>query len=280
MSKSETPNKKSVDGQNPQNEPTTAGERSQDIANPPIRIMIESFPPSPTPEKQRNSKKRWKNRREWGQFIISLGTLLVVGAYTCVSWQQWKTMDRTFKEVQKQTEIQRNTGINTERAWIGLDTPITLDAIEIKSTQTRIKGHYSLKNFGHGPAFKVIQSGSFVRTGENMEVQAREANFYCDSSIKFATGAVPVGGEMKQPPPFGRILFPDKADSYPIEFQGPSDTVLHLRFIGCVAYIDQFKTVHWTKFCMERRPGDTTLIPKLDFCAMYNDTDELPENKH
>jgi hypothetical protein len=241
--------------------------------------MIESFPPSPTPEKQWNSKERWKNRRDWWQFVISLATLLVVAAYTFVSWRQWKTMDRTFKEVQKQTEIQRKTGINTERAWVGLDTPITLDAIEIGSTQTRIKGHYSLKNFGHGPAFKVTQFGSFAGTGESMEIQTREADSYCDSSVKFTTGTVPVGGAMKQPPPFGHILFPDKSDSYPIEFQGPPETLLHLRFIGCVAYIDQFKTVHWTKFCMERRPGDPAPIPKLDFCALYNDTDEPPENK-
>jgi hypothetical protein len=47
------------------------------------------------------------------------------------------------------------------------------------------------------------------------------------------------------------------------------------------AYLDQFNTVHWTKFCMERRPGDSTPIteiPKLDCCAMYNETDQ-PEEK-
>lgn len=204
-------------------------------------------------------------------FVVEVLALFGLAFYACITYRMWT-------EMQTQTQIQRNTGINTERAWVGLDLPVTLDAIETRPTQTQIRGHYSLKNFGHGPAFKVMQSGSFVGTHESMEMQTREANFFCDSSVKFTTGTVPVGGEMKQPPPFGHTLFPGKGDSYPIEFQGPPETLLHLRFIGCVAYIDQFKAVHWTRFCMERRPGDGTPIPKLDFCAMYNDADEQPKN--
>lgn len=192
-----------------------------------------------------------------------------------------------FWQMRKQTEILngqlkdiRTSSINSERAWVGLDVPVTVDAIEIQSTRMRIKGHYSLKNFGHGPALKVMQAGDFVTLGTNMDFQQREADFYCDSSVKFATGTVPTV-RMKNPGPFGHTLFPGQGHEEIIDFQGPSETATHLRFVGCVAYLDQFNTVHWTRFCMERRLGDPTpadRVTQLDFCAMYNDTDH-PEEK-
>ncbi len=124
-----------------------------------------------------------------------------------------------------------------------------------------------------------MQSGDFVIPNTSMEFQTREANFFCDSSAKFATGTVPIVGS-KQPAPFGHTIFPGQGHDEIIDFQGPPETAVHLRFIGCAAYIDQFNAVHWTRFCMERRPGDPTppeKITKLDFCAMYNDTDKREE---
>jgi hypothetical protein len=193
-----------------------------------------------------------------------------------------------FWQMRKQTEILngqlkdiRASSINSERAWVGLDVPVTVDAIEVRPTRMRIKGHYSIKNFGHGPALKVVQTGDFVTPGTSMEFQAREADFYCDSSVRFATGTLPTVG-IKQPGPFGHTLFPGQGHDETIDFQGPPETATHLRFVGCVAYLDQFETVHWTRFCMERRAGDPTPLDRLthlDFCAMYNDTDKPDEKQ-
>jgi hypothetical protein len=163
-----------------------------------------------------------------------------------------------------------------------LDVPITLDTIDITPKAGKIEGHYSVKNFGHGPALKVVQFGNFVDLDTTMEVQKREADSYCNGAVNFTNGTVPVGGEMRQPPPFGYTLFPGQQHTELIQFGGkiPEKTARFLRFIGCVAYIDQFKTTHWTRFCMERKPGSPPTpvgrMPKLDFCAMYNDTE--PEN--
>jgi hypothetical protein len=219
--------------------------------------LPSQIPPSPADTE--NSCKCCHHRTAWWKILLEVATFVSVVTYAIVTYRMWR-------EMQTQT-------VNSERAWVGLDVPITIDAVEIKSTQTRIKGHYTVKNFGHGPALKVMQFGNFVTPNATMEFQKREADFFCDSSVKFATGTVPMVGT-KQPSPFGHTLFFGQWDDWPIEFQGLKETNAHLRFVGCVAYLDQFKEVHWTRFCMERRPGDTAPTPKLDFCAMYNETDQ------
>jgi hypothetical protein len=141
-------------------------------------------------------------------------------------------------------------------------------------------GHYTVKNFGRGPALKVVDKGGMFMVGESLEIQTRMAQFACDSAVSFATGTVPVVG-IKQPGPFDRTLFSGQSDDIPIDFNGPVETLAHLRFIGCVGYLDQFNTAHWTKFCMERTPGDPTpsgKIPKLECCSTYNETDQ-PKNR-
>jgi hypothetical protein len=265
-SKSKGPIQHSVNANSTENDARDNRNTRQEKSTIPLRVVVEALPPAQPPEQEREAREKRKEWCAWGNLVIQGLVLAAVIAYACITHRQWK-------EMQEQTRIQRNTGINTERAWVGLDVPITLDRIETQSTSVAIKGHYSIKNFGHGPAFKVMQSGNFIQQ-TNLEMEKREADFYCDSSVKFATGTVPVGGEMKQPPPFGYTLFPSQGKDYPIEYQGGTDTLRFLQFVGCVAYTDQFKTVHWTRFCMERRPGDTSKVPKLDFCALYNDTDE------
>ncbi len=116
---------------------------------------------------------------------------------------------------------------------------------------------------------------------EGLEMQKREADFSCDSAVKFATGTVPVGGNLQQSPPFGYTLFPNQVHNELIEYQGPIETLKFLQFVGCAAYLDQFKTVHWTRFAMWRGPYNPTVIqkgiPKLDYYSLYNDTDQPKE---
>jgi len=242
---------------------------------PAARVPPVEVPPAP--HSYQMTCKTAKDWRDKVKFWAELVGLLFLIAYTVTTIIYARITHHQWKELQEQTRIQRNTGINSERAWVGLDGPIVLDGIATESSGVSIKGHYSIKNFGHGPAFKVIQAGLFIQQ-TTLEIEKREADFWCDSSVKFATGTVPVGGELKQPPPFGYTLFPGQGKDYPIEYEGPTATLNFLQFVGCVAYIDQFKAVHWTRFCMQRTPGDKARVPKLDFCSLYNDTDEPKEN--
>jgi hypothetical protein len=203
--------------------------------------------------------------------VLEILTFVSVLAYAVISYRMWR-------EMQTQT-------VNSERAWVGLGDPIVIDGIAGSGNQVKIRGHYTIKNFGHGPALKVVGPfGIFEDPVPKLEMERRVTQSFCDSAVKFATGSVPLVGS-EQPGAFGRILFPDQYAEATIDFNGSTETLKHLRFIGCVGYLDQFDKPHWTKFCMERAPGDSTpfdKIPTLQYCAMYNETDpaksvEVPE---
>jgi hypothetical protein len=197
--------------------------------------------------------------------VIFTGLLVIVGALP------WCTLEKTDK-----------TSRQIQRAWVGLDGIVEIDALET-TPRLHVESHYRIKNFGNGPALKVVVSGWF-ETNLNLEMEKRAAKFACDGAVKFATGTVPMSPEMHNPGPFGYILF---ANQWHDEFIGsPGDPwtgesqpdMTHFKLIGCVAYIDQFRAVHWTRFCMEpdfyigRQIMDKNV--RLRFCALYNDTDE------
>jgi hypothetical protein len=265
-------------GQQPNPNISPKGESTQESNSSNDLSPLSAKSPHP-PQNAETTRKRYRYKTPWLKILFDgsallLGalTLIVLSIYACDTHRMWQ-------EMQEQTRIQRNTGINAQRAWVGLDAPITLDAVEISPMAIRIDGHYTIKNFGQGPALKVIQFGNFVDLDATEEIQKREADSYCDGAVKFTGGTVPVGGELEQPPPFGYTLFPDQWHPEIIQVRGkelPKKTARFMRFIGCVAYLDQFREIHWARFCMERKPDDLIpvgKIPKLDFCAMYNDTD-------
>lgn len=215
-----------------------------------------------------------ENCREVVRMGLEAAAVAAAFVLAILTFCSLRALNGQLRQMQMETKIQRETGINAERAWIGLDNPITISGITVKGDTVAIKGYYSIKNFGHGPAVKVIQSSDFVGDPSNLNITANEAQFRCDSSVKFATGTVPMVPPFKQPGAFGYTLFPNQAHSETIDYTGPATTLRFFQFIGCVAYIDQFKAVHWTRFCMQRRPGDPAPIPRLDFCSLFNDSDD------
>jgi hypothetical protein len=222
----------------------------------------------PTPNEMLEWVHTWltqpnRERSKFTDIALVILTLIIAGA---ALWSAFI--------FQGQLDVARDVAVASERAWIGLDVPVTLEVIAPHGARVSIKGRYSVKNFGRGPATKVMsQFGNFVDP-TNRTIADATANSSCDGPVKFTTGTVPVAGDLKQPPPFGYMLFPNQWHNEVIDYQGPVETVRFLRFVGCVAYLDQFRAVHWTRFCMERKPGDQTPIPALTFCALYNDTDQ------
>jgi hypothetical protein len=220
--------------------------------------------------------KTEKDLRDKVQFWVGLVGLIFLIAYTittiiyaCITHRQWQ-------EMQTQTAIQQKAAINAERAWVGLDGQITIDLLEI-SPRLKVESHYTVKNFGHGPALKVFASGIFLDTPKLYENVAKNA---CTGPIEFATGTVPTVPRIRNPGPMGYILFNNQTHTETMgserdPWQGAGEANLkHFWFIGCIAYVDQFRIVHWTRFCMEpsffQQPinKDTP----LQFCALYNDT--------
>jgi hypothetical protein len=228
------------------------------IANTSNKISAE-VSLSEAVERQRTTEQ---NRQATIQWWVAAGTwaaVIAASAYATISYFQWK-------EMQKQN-------VNSVRAWVGLDQQITIDALEM-SPQLAADLHYSIKNFGHGPAFKVVTTGFFET---DMKTFDGTAQFVCESAVHFATGTVPMSPELHNPGPMGYVLFPDQLHQQIDRWRGqgvPGAT--HFRYIGCVAYLDQFKNVHWTRFCMEPELSGQPMNQnvRLAFCSLYNDTDE------
>jgi len=243
--------------------------RKEGDGSPEQSAMIAKVVPSP-PSKNKSDYCRYPKTAWWK----TLAEMIGIGA---VVWYAFLTQSM-WKEMRTQTRIQRQAGINTERAWVGLDGPITIDVLEI-SPRLKVESHYSVKNFGHGPALKVIPSGWFETNRKLLDGSARSA---CDLAQAFTTGTVPKSQEMRTPGPMGYILFPGQTHQEtigsPIDpWQGAGEPdIKHFWFIGCIAYLDQFKMPHWTRFCMD---SSNFLQPinkntPIDFCSLYNDTDQ------
>jgi hypothetical protein len=217
--------------------------------------------------------QNWIRWAAWSTFLAASVYAGITAYYASITRHQ-------LKEMQTQTRIQRNAAINQERAWIGLDETLKIDVLEIMP-RLKVESHYSIKNFGHGPALKVMPSGWFWSDPKTLGNLAKSA---CDGAVAFATGTVPHTPDVTMPGPMGYTLFPDQSHTETIgspndPWQGDGEPNLkHFWFIGCVAYLDQFKIIHWTRFCVEPdlfpRPMDKR-IP-LKFCSLYNDTDESP----
>lgn len=249
----------------------------QCVSPSPARVIVERLPPPETPKEEWKAEKKRDRRPQWGIVVVNVLTLAAVIVYAIFTWKMWR-------EMQNQTRIQRETGINTERAWVGLDVPVKIDVLET-TPRLKVESHYSIRNFGHGPALKVVTTGFFWIDGKVLGNLAKSA---CDMSTHFATGTVPLGPGLVSPGPMGYTLFPNQPHDETIgsptdPWQGDAQSDLkHFWFIGCTSYIDQFKTARWTRFCMEpdifaRHPMNKD-IP-LKFCALYNDTSDTEETK-
>lgn len=146
-----------------------------------------------------------------------------------------------------------HTSRQTQRAWVGLDDIIKINVLET-TPRLHVESRYRIKNFGIGPALKVMITGWFET---DPKTEKETAKFACDSAVHFATGTVPMSREMHNPGPMGYILFPSQGHDEFIGSRGnpwtgdAQPTMTHFKFIGCIAYFDQFETVHWTRFCME-----------------------------
>jgi hypothetical protein len=241
--------------------------KQQAQSQPVIRAVLEIPQPVTTHKVADNTNKPGLKKFE---VAIQIAALCAVIYYACTTEKMWK-------EMQKQTRVQQSVGVNAERAWVGLNGSIATDVLEAVP-KFKIGAHYSIKNFGHGPALRVFPYGEPVWDAENVNYEnvAKQA---CTGPIEFATGTIPVGPGVRNPGPMGYILFPDQIHQEQIG-QGPWEgdplpkPMRHFWFIGCIAYIDQFKTLRWTRFCME--PSVSALQPlsedtPLQFCALYND---------
>ncbi len=74
-------------------------------------------------------------------------------------------------------------------------------------TYARCTSKLSVKNFGHGPALKVVSSPFLI---DDPKVEEGTANFVCKAAEHFSTGTVPMGPKGVNRGPLGRVRRPER----------------------------------------------------------------------
>jgi len=251
-------------------------DKETDDAQPSVAITdLRTDVPIPVDIRTKKTKPEWA----WAiiKSLLEAGGIAAVVWYACVTNSMWK-------EMQRQTKIQRDASINQERAWVGLNGSVITDVLQAMP-KVRIGGRYSIENFGHGPALKVFPNSMPVWEYKGADYR-KTAEMVCVPAIEFATGTVPYGPGVSNPGPMGYTLFPgqihdEQIGDGPWEGEGLTKPMQHFWFIGCVAYLDQFKAVHWTRFCMESSFTHQPINKDtpLQFCALYNDAGDWEPKK-
>lgn len=212
-------------------------------------------------QREQTRIQRWAMR--WAALAFGAAAI-----YAGIAFFQWK-------ETRNQTR-------NISRAWLGYQTdessklPVAIESVEV-SPQLSIRGHYNIKNFGNGPAIKVIESLVVVTRTHNLVEVQRAASFPCEAGKHFITGTVPMDKSLMNPGPMGFVMFPQQTYGNLFNWQGqaePDDKWAYV--IGCVAYLDQFNDSHWTRFAVLIGDGNHPLSDSSprQIYSLFNDTDE------
>ncbi len=249
----------------PETQPTEQGATStsylEDRAGPESN-RSPAEPHNVTPSEERNEF------RDCVQIYLQILALCGLAIYCYFTYGLWI-------ESQKQTA-------SAARGWLGFtqqgvdNLPVVIDNVQT-SPSFIVDAHYTIENFGNGPAIKVMQS-SWIETDPKMI--EKTAAFACEGAKRFSTGTVPMTSDVHNPGPMGYILFPKQTHSELIHWRGNDpQSGQWIYVIGCVAYVDQFRKWHWTRFCVLTGTG---VIPlpggsKQTLCTLYNDTDETGE---
>jgi hypothetical protein len=188
---------------------------------------------------------------------------MVTAVLACVAILQLATLEKSDQTVR--------TG---ERAWVGWDGDFTVATLDT-TPHLKVEAHAHIKNFGHGPALKVMTTGWFETDPKALKA---DAIFACDSAVHFTTGTVPHGPAVINPGAMGYSLFPDQGRRVDVNWRAEGQQ--NIRFfwlIACAAYLDQFGKPHWSRLVMQSDFNAALPLTKdtpLQFYSLYNDTDE------
>jgi len=249
--------------EHPQEKPETTTSNSAD--NGPAAAAVKPGPENSNPITDKEEAR--ENRKECRECItLFVGTIGMFG----VLWYVYLT-NQMWGEMKQQTIIQRVTGINAERAWVGIDGPIKMEFAQT-APKLIVEVTYTIKNFGNGPALKVETAQGFATTPKMLLGIAATA---CGPGGLLTNGTL---GASKNGA--GYILFPGETHSeHPSSTQQAQlapDIVSKIWFIGCASYRDQFNQPHWTRFCFESGNGKQPISTDFQWLPYerYNDTDE------
>ena len=171
LSRFDSPRQERIESPQPQGNTNDAVQRRQNASSDPIRVIVESFPPSSTPPHQCERHERWKNRREWGIFLAQIFTAVFAFGLLCVTYRYVKYTYNMWREMQKATIAAQQSANaataqleTTDRPWIKI-VPKSLSSIIFEKAGLVINMKFNLINVGRSVATDVTRYGSaFIPT--------------------------------------------------------------------------------------------------------------------
>jgi hypothetical protein len=79
---------------------TKAQDRTDESTPSPLRVKVESLE---TAIEEYKSDKHSSHKLQWATFWLTLGTLVALIIAACFTAGQWRIMNKTYGEIQKQT---------------------------------------------------------------------------------------------------------------------------------------------------------------------------------
>lgn len=233
--------------------------------------------------KGKNRRRKIRKLRKAGAAWVSLGTFLIVLAYTLIARHQWEQMKIAAEAGVRAANATRDAMKADQRAWIGLDNPPRVTITPFNQRNVRQVIDVTIKNFGKGPALKVMSFELIVTSDLDNNVQS-----ICNVLLPFVglKPTTPTFGD------YGRMLHPGSVIFPTQKITGGGGSVINFSdligkeayVIGCIVYQDQFSDPHWTKFCyktgdsVEDVVKDASSFNTLYVCSRNNYTDDT-ENK-
>jgi hypothetical protein len=198
----------------------------------------------------------YANARRWATFAFAVASAVATcfaAVYSCSSWG----------EMEKQTRIQRNAAMNSERAWVfvsqidwGFTAP---DANGNRALTTT----FSVRNAGKTPA-KNVRMKAVVEIIKN----GQTPTFSYDPATLNMANVLVAGDSKNFPAPLEPIIL-SAAD-----WQELHDAKDYLVGYVQTTYDDVFGKSHWHHYCGWTVPTDKTVQVTARSCALYNDMDQ------
>jgi hypothetical protein len=223
----------------PQSKADTAANRSKNVPRPPLRVVVESLPPTPPPTDEQKAEKKRQRGLEWGKVVLEVLALLGLWAYVCET-------RRTNNLTQQALDIQR--------PWVGMVGDVTFEEPkELDKNWPHFIMSYRLKNFGTAPAMNVVTPfGPIIGDANNYALVKTKV----EASCKSGENIVSLTGDLLLPAS-------DKPDTTQV---GNKNAPQKFVMPGCIVYRDSKRKIHHTELCYWIDLADTSRPKTFSTC--------------
>jgi len=198
-------------------------------------------------------------------FLATVGAVAAASIYAGITHHMWE-------EMQKQTCVQRESAMNSERAWVGLNQTPQIEITPLTQKEFTAQIGIQLQNFGKGPAFNVFAQGEFAVHGHVKETIETTCNLIFPFVGLKPTKPVSSNEDLSKNQ-WGQMIFPNQIPlNTGNSWSGNSADILEQEIfvVGCIVYKDQFQRPHWTEFSYSTGPLLTQVVRNASsFSRLY-----------